>query len=613
MGTLAEEWQAGEDEAKISRRSMMEYADLMPEPGIGPLRFDDFPFQVEWYSAEVADAEEVVWTKGAQVGASGMGVRWCIRQVDQFGDTGLYVMPTDEVVEKFGDERVEPAIEESPYLQSRIRPQWVRNKKLKRIGRAFLHMRGSNSKAGAQTVAAQFLFLDERDLLDQSNLPMIMRRISGARQIGKTPKVRHAGYPLIPNDGIDLLWQQSDQRVWHVTCKGCGDEQPVGWEENVRWLVEGFHEGHGDELPHGDPNLPLRVMRPGADGFEDRKVVSQVWRQCRSCEASLEDTAPGRKDGALRSGRWIALREGATLIGFHVWRGMVPTTDLASIVVASRATKDIEKEMFAALDLGRPYSSGGSSLTDNDLVRAQAFGQPMVEAYYGANPTTMGVDVAGERDLNVWIDEQLPPEADGVPNPRRALWIGTCSSFDEVEDLMMRFRVHVLAIDSNPERRMAKALRVKFPGRVVLVEYDHRWLSPPMKLETDDVGQPLKVRVNRTDAIDGMMDGIRQCRSRPVTNAPAGWAAQMRSLHRRTILNTKGIVEREYVTTGTDGDDYGHAAVYALVATELWRSFARAQSQIVAAAGRQQSDEEMGFKRVSLADYGAADQYRGRE
>jgi hypothetical protein len=143
-----------------------------------------------------------------------------VRQVDQFGDTGLYVMPTRrDVFEKFSDERIEPAIEESPYLLSRIRGKWVRNKKLKRIGRGFLHLRGSNSKAGAQTVAAQFLFLDERDLLDQTNVPHIMRRVSGAMQIGKTPKVRHAGYPLIPNDGIDLLWQQSDQRVWHVTCK----------------------------------------------------------------------------------------------------------------------------------------------------------------------------------------------------------------------------------------------------------------------------------------------------------------------------------------------------------------------------------------------------------
>lgn len=593
---------------------MLDYAELMPEPGVGALRFEDFPFQVEWYSDEVANAVEVVWEKSAQVGASGMGVRWCVRQVDQHGDTGMYVMPTDEVVEKFSDERVEPAIEESPYLQSRIRPKYVRNKKLKRIGRAFLHMRGSNSKAGAQSVAAQFLFLDERDLLDQGNLPMILRRVSGAKQLGKVPKIRHAGYPLIPNDGIDLLFSQSDMRVWHVTCRHCGDEQPLTWEDNVRWTVPGFHEDFSDERPKGDPEQPLRIMRAGDDGYEDRKVVGDVWRQCRSCEASFEDSAPNKRDGVLRKGAWIAQRPGMRMIGFHVWRGMVPVTDLEALVVASRGTKDIERETFSALDLGRPYASGGSSLTDDDLARACALGGMLQHAYFGSNPTTMGVDVGGEKDLNVWIDEQLSPEFEGAPNPRRALYIATCETEEELIDLIHRFRPAVVAIDSNPERRMAKRLRTMFPGRVVLVEYDARWLSEPMKLETDAEGQPLKVRVNRTDAIDGMMDGIRQCRSRPLRVPPAKWAAQMKSLHRRTILNTKGQVEREYVTTGTDGDDYGHAGVYALVATELWRVFGDAQAKLAAAAGRHVSDEQLGFRRVRLSDYGAgADDYRARE
>jgi hypothetical protein len=581
-----DEWRAGDEQDVAAKRSLMDYAELMPEPGIGALRFDDFPFQVEWYSDEVANADECVWAKGAQVGASGAGIRWVIRQVDQFGDTGLYVMPTDEVVEKFSDERVEPAIEESPYLLSKIKRKWVRNKKHKRINRGFLHMRGSNSKAGAQSVAAQFLFLDERDLLDQGNVEMIMRRVSGAVQIGKRPKIRHAGYPLIPNDGIDLLYRQSDQRVWHVTCPSCGEEQPITWEENVRWTMPGTDRAH----------------RAGDDEFEDRKEVGDVWRQCRSCEASLEDTRPGRKDGALRTGRWIAKFPERDVIGFHVWRGMVPVTDLKALVVASRGTKETDKEAFAALDLGRPYSSGQQSLSDGDLARACGFGIEQVEAYYGANVTTMGVDVAGERDLNVQIDEQLPPERAGMPNRRRALWIGRVSSFEGVVELMVRFRVLVCAIDSNPERRAAKALRAAFPGRVVLVEYDARYDSEPLILKSDEAGVPLIARVNRTDAIDGMMDSVRQVRWMPLATPPPGWMAQMKALHRKSELNKKGTgIERHYVTTGTDGDDFAHAATYGLVATELWRANVVADERIAAGAGTQMSDEDMGFRRVRLS------------
>lgn len=563
--------------------SLAQYAEAIPEPGGRPLNFEDFPFAREWYSDEVADAPEVVIAKSAQVGASAWAWRAAVRLTD-LGDTGVYVFPTETHVSEFGDERIEPGIEESPYLRSRILGKYVHTKRLKRIGRGFLHLRGSNSKAGAQSIAAQFIFFDEYDLLDQTNLVQIERRISGAVQIGAKPRVRRLGYPFTPNTGIDLAFKSSDMRTWHVTCPACGDEQPITWEDNVRWAMDGVGE----------------VLRPGHDEFTDAKVVADVWRQCRTCEASLEDTGVGMRDGALRTGRWIKQNPEKDIIGFHVWRGMVPVTDLKALVIASRATKEEAKLAFAVLDLGRPYSEGTASLDDATLLRACGFGIEQVEAYYGANPTTMGIDVAGERALNVWIDEQLPPEIDGVLNPRQALWIGTVSTFEEAAAMIERFRVHMVCIDSNPERRWAKLLRATYPGRVVLAEYDARIDSDPMKLDVDDVGVPLKVRVNRTDAIDSMMDAIRQVRSRPVQNPPAGWMAQMKSLHRVARLDTKGRPYREYVTTGTDGDDYAHAAVYALVATELWRSFGASTALMAGGQGRNLPNEELGFQGVDL-------------
>jgi hypothetical protein len=584
----------GDEERRRNAMPLREYAEAIPEPGGRVMSFEDFPFQEEWYSEEVAQAFEVVLAKSAQIGASAWAWKGAVQLTD-FGDTGVYVFPTDTHVREFGDERIEPGIEESPYLQSRIPKRYVKTKSLKRIGRGFLHLRGSNSKAGAQSIAAQFIFFDEYDLLDQVNLAQIERRISGAVQIGRTPRVRRLGYPFTPNTGIDAAFKSSDQRVWHVTCPNCSDEQPITWEENFRWTVPGQRED-----PDDDTSL-LKVMRPGLDEFEDRKVVGDVWRQCRTCEASFEDSAPRARDGALRRGRWIAQNPSSDIVGFHAWRGMVPITDLKALVIASRATKEGDREAFSVLDLGRPYSEGTHSLDDATLLRACSFGiRRRVERYVGANPTTMGVDVAGERDLNVWIDEQLPPEQDGIPNPRQALWIGTASSFEEVAQMIDRFRVHMVAVDSNPERRFAKLLRATYPGRVVLVEYASLNDADPLKLEVDDVGVPLKARVNRTDAIDGMMDAIRQVRSRPLQDPPPGWMAQMKSLHRVTRLDKKGRPYREYVTTGTDGDDYAHAGVYALVATELWRALGSAGVILAERSGRPLPDEEFGLRRVNL-------------
>lgn len=48
----------------------LEWNELIPVPQVGPLRLDDFPFQREWYSQPIIEAEEVVWMKSSQVGLS---------------------------------------------------------------------------------------------------------------------------------------------------------------------------------------------------------------------------------------------------------------------------------------------------------------------------------------------------------------------------------------------------------------------------------------------------------------------------------------------------------------------------------------------------------------
>lgn len=505
--------------------------------------------------------------------------RWATRQADQFGDTVVYIFPADAHVTEFGDERIEPAIEESAYLRARILPRFVRHKRLKRIGRGFLHLRGSNSKAGAQSVAAQCLVFDEYDFLDQTNLPQIERRISGARQIGKNPRVRRLGTPTIEGDGISAAYASSDQRVWIVMCDECDHEQEVTWEESVRWR----------NAPGGE------VMRAGRDVYDDPGHVEAAWRECKRCHEEIN----------VKHGRWVAQQPDRSVIGYYASRLNVPHTDLKQIVRASRRTRPADVEAFENNDLGRPYSGAEAGLDMPALLAACELGGAMADFYRGGNPVTMGIDVAGERALTVRIDEQLPAESPQIPNPRRALWIGEVKDFNDIVALVHRFAPVVVAIDSNPERRMAKALRSTFaPGRVVLVEYDDRNEAESMKVTTGEVGTmldgvPLKVRVNRTEAIDAMMDSIRQLRNLPLANPPPKWFDQMRSPRRKTELDSRGRAKRVYVKTGTQGDDYAHADVYALVATELWRM--RGGANAMMHSERPLPDEELGFERVRLA------------
>lgn len=519
---------------------MRDYSELIPEAATGPLNLADFPYQIEpFYSDEIASAEEVVFIKSTQIGASTALWRWAARQADQFGETVIYFFPTQTHVTEFGDERLEPSIAASRYLTSRIPSGHTRRKTMKQIGIGILQLRGMQSKASVQSVAAQAVVVDEYDECPPVRIGEAEQRLSGAEGSGKVARVRRSGRPSVPGYGIDAAFQDTDQRRWLVRCPSCHTEQPIEFTENIRWR----------SAAAGDT-----ILRAGHDEFEVGKDVTEAWRVCRSCETSLE----GRP---IREGRWVATKPGPGRVpGFHIPRLIVPRTNLRKIVVNSRKTALSEIETFHNADLGEAWAAADARLTDADLARAAAEGIEQQTRYTGRYPVTMGLDIASERDLTCRISEKLP---DGK---RRSLRTFEPTDYSEVERAMHDFRVHVAVVDAMPERRaIGRPLQAAFPGRVFLCEYDDR---PTAEAWVVDMEKGI-VRVNRTEAIDAVMDSIRTVHN--ILNRPfaPNYPEQLKSPVRRLEEDAKGRPRRVYVKTGTAGDDYLHAEVYDLVASEL--------------------------------------------
>lgn len=562
-------------------RTMRAWAIRVPERGV-PLNLAEFPFQEAWYSEEIANAPEVVWEKAAQVGMSGYAWRWAARRAEHFGDRVIYFFPTDDDVSDFGDQRIEPSIQDCVMLLRRMPASSVRHKHLKQIGAGFLALRGTQSKSAVQSVDADALVFDEYEYLHQGNLAHAERRIAGAKAAGRQPRIRRFGYPTVSGAGIDSLFRRSDRRYWHVTCPECGTEQRLTWQKNMRWRSR----------PGGEE------CRWGHDDFEDWREVSEAWRACTECDADLE--TPLGVPGPIHHGRWVALNPASDLIGFHVSRLIVPRTDLIEIVRNSRKTSPTDQEAFWNNDMGEPWSPSEAALTEEDINAACSYGQDQLEVYRGRNPLISGVDVASERDLSMWIDELLP---DGTA---RAIWIGEPLDFTEVAQNIRRFGIVMTVIDSMPERRQARAVAMTFPGRVVLASYDDKNTADAFKY---DVKKNL-VTINRTEAIDAFMDGIRHVRRIPLRNPPTRFVSQLMSPKRRTVEDTKGRPKRIYESTGPDGDDYAHAGVYGVVARELYVLRAQVAAAQEAVEGEAIMDERRGMRGIDDYRPGFGESFR---
>lgn len=571
------EQRAEEDKTKQAFLSIAEYAPRIPEARHGPVDLVQFPFQIEpFYDDEIALSREVAYKKSTQVGASTGSWRWAIHRADQFGERVIYFFPTDVHVTDFNDQRIDPSIEASEYLRGRIGN--TRRKTLKKIGLGDISLRGMQSKNSVQSVDADALVIDEYDECEPRRIEEAERRLSGAMAAGRQPRLRRLGRPSVPGYGIDKEYDRSDQRRWEVECPECGERQPIDWAANMRWRTRA-----GDK----------EEMRPGHDHAEDPDDVTHAWRACRSCNASLEPPE-GSDVGPIHAGQWVPQSPGPGRIpGFWLQRLIVPRTDLMQMVVNSRKTKPAEVETFYNSDLGLAFATEDAYLTDALLDRAandpEAW-EEALEEYTDFRIVVAGLDAASERHLNLRVSELTQQ------GRRRCIHLSQPANFNEVSVLMDRLKIDALVVDSQPERRYARALAAEFPGRVFLCRYDEKPEADAIRYD------PEKniITVNRTEAIDAMMDAYREGTVTALKREPAGWREQMKSMKRRIEEDSKGRPVKRYVSTSSMGDDYAHAETFELVAGEMVVLLQMAGQKVGEAEPQALTEEQIGYRRAPL-------------
>jgi hypothetical protein len=546
LKAVLELWETQQADRKNQRTPFLDWALRVPEPKSGTLDFDRFPFQRELY-AEGAYEKEMVIKKATQLGISAYLTRWVMYHADIGALVALYVFPKLAQMYDFADARVKQAILGSEYLRGRVPPAHVQNKGLRQIGLGMVYFRGSETKTALDSVDADVLALDEYDTLTQENIPDAERRISGS----DIALIRRVGVPSTPNWGIDRLYEESDMRRWMVKCAACRNWQHIEFPDNV--------------------------------DLETATVI------CSKCRKPLD----------VRQGEWVAEHPDIDIRGYHIPRLVKPNTNVREIIKASKKTNPTDKKTHFNKDLGLAYADEEGRLSDAAIAAAcRAYSlEPKDGGRQTANLVTMGVDVASARAMNVRISEHYEDQR------KRALWIGRVDTFNELESLMRRFNVNMCAIDHAPEERMSRRLAERFPGRVYLVAYAQ---NQKQVFAVDE--ELILATVRRVEAIDATYDlirrqlnelpGGRECDPEAL---PEGYKDELQGEVREAETDEFGRTKVHYRKTGPN--DYTHAEVYDVVATELWhyRQGVDADTRDVF----QPLDEMLEFERAELDEYDA--------
>ena len=276
-----------------------------------PIEFKQHKFLYDIYTDE---SQLICVMKPAQVGASTMDVIKTLYDAKKNKIDIIYTLPTDNDVQIFVGGKVNRIIAQNPILQ-----QYTKDKdsiEQKQINDSMVYFRGTWTAKAAIMVSADRLVHDEVDSSKQD----VVKQYQARLQHSKYKQIHIFSHPSIPGEGVDVYWNQSDQKHWVITCPHCKQRQYLSWPESID---------------------------------KEKKIYI-----CKACQGKLSNED-------RRNGNWIAMAKGK-YSGYWISLLMAPWVSAEEIIEKSEDPKTTE-EFFYNKVLGLPYVGSGN-LVSKDLI-----------------------------------------------------------------------------------------------------------------------------------------------------------------------------------------------------------------------------------------------------
>jgi len=508
---------------------------VMGQPFPGPWRFKYHPWARDMHDSEAAFN---IGQKSAQAAYTETCLNRTFYVIDMKNVNCMYIFPAKRPdAADFSASRFDPALELSPHLQSLFSD--VKNVGHKRAGTANLYLRGSKSRSGLKSNPAGLLVFDEVDEMVQQNIPLGFERQSG--QVYQQTWM--ISTPTVPKYGINQYFIDSTMEHYFFKCPACNRHIELTFPD---CLV----------IPTDDPK--------SNDIFE-------TYLRCPKCKKAIDHDA---KHLSLQSGIWVPEHEGRHMRGFHVNQLYSSTVQPHQIAVSylNAATNPADEQEFYNSKLGLPHIVDGGSIDIsqvNDCIGNYNNSEAIITP---GKIITVGIDVG--KWLNYVVSEWTIPAVMQSPDVNkdareRVIEAGKVLDFEDLDNVLYKYKPNMTVIDANPERRKAYEFAVRFWGHVYLCFYGNNVRGKQIT-KSEEVEQ--SVTVDRTSWLDLSLGRFIKGTVKIPKDLPHEFGEHIINQVRKYEKDKNGNPVATYLSTGAD--HYGHAHNYSEVALALAVSFA---------------------------------------
>jgi hypothetical protein len=508
-------------------KSPLEYAERYR-------KIDNQPFTLERHAPLRAlytdQSQNIAVMKPSQRGVSEWAITYALWILDvgaqamELPKAGLnvgYIFPTKEALGDFSKERVAGMKAEHEHLRMILGSSPFDGIGFRQIGQSFWYLRGGNSEAGLLSFPADMIVRDEYDKIPPVSRELVTKRMNAS----EFRRMIDISTPTLPGIGIHERYLQSDQHVYLQECPNCHAENQYDFFRDV--TVDGvrydqWRQWQAQQIRRGDVALTCP------------RCTVELDRAARCVQGRYEPKFP----------------DVAGLRGYHVPALAFPFVNLMELAVTAVNPDPTVVEQFMRQDIGVPFHSEGSGITQEMLVPLSLDlpnGQLPPGPYMRR---CAGIDV-GQR-IHIRINGEKP----GEPKPY-VLWMGSVTTWAEVDDLMERFHIQMAVVDSMPDIHAAADFVARHKGRAVLADYPTQMNALKGMLFTPETKKAVQdgfVRVNRTMALDRVFTAISAQREHwpsRYTSDPEV-IGHMTAMARVTSLDGRGQVVADWVRLKPD-------------------------------------------------------------